>query len=527
MKTSWKDEIMDGLSQDAYYWQFIHHLVVKAGMRAFQVKSDEKEIWLEKENSNETTVVRVFRRDMDWSNYIARDLEKLAKDSEKIRKEFKSRRLKIINIYISTFLPVDSYENFLEKILVTKNNRVSIETFIIDNETENRLGVSKLSELLDCQIPELYHDHYTAEDIHRYRREVVTISDKQFKKEKALFTYGKPFFTYLILLNVIVIFGFMEFYGSSTSLLTLVEFGAKYDPLIHQGEWWRFFTAIFLHIGFLHLFMNSFALFYLGSAVERIYGTPRFVLIYLVAGLMGSISSFAFNSQVSAGASGAIFGCFGALLYFGLIHRKLFLRTMGVNIIVIIIINLALGFMIPMIDNSAHIGGLVGGFLSSAILHLPRHKIRKHQFITFFVTAGAFCGLLLYGFTIQEDVEKMHLINIQIGQELLQRGEIERAYPLLKDAVEHDIEVVEANFLLAYSEARLGLLKDAEKNLLITIEQRPYLHEAHFNLSLVYFELRQYLDAYRSVEKALELNPNTGDYIELKTTIEKVLDKIG
>lgn len=216
-----------------------------------------------------------------------------------------------------------------------------------------------------------------------FREEVVSISEKRLEKEKGLFTYGKPLFTFLILISILVIFGLMEYYGSSTSLLTLVEFGAKYNPLIYKGEWWRFFTASFLHIGYLHLVMNSIALYYLGSAVERIYGTTRFVLIYVIAGLFGSISSFAFNSQISAGASGAIFGCFGALLFFGVVHRKLFFRTMGVNLIVILAINLVFGFMIPMIDNGAHIGGLIGGFLASAVLYLPNHKLKNANLFRF------------------------------------------------------------------------------------------------------------------------------------------------
>lgn len=518
---------MEEYSQDAYYWHFIHHLVANIGMSAFLVKSDEKEIWLEKEDTDETTVVRVFRRNMDWSNYIARDLERLAESGEKIRKELRSRRLKIINVYISNFLPVDSYESYLEKTFITNRNRVSIQTFIIDSEAKNKDGISRLEETLGSRIPELIvENNFTEQDIQRYREEVIAISDEKIKKEKALFTHGKPLFTYLILINVVVIFGLMEYLGSSTSLLTLIEFGAKYDPFIHQGEWWRFFTSIFLHIGILHLVMNSLALYYLGGAVERIYGTSRFVLIYLIAGLFGAISSFAFNSQISAGASGAIFGCFGALLYFGIIHRKLFFRTIGINVIVILAINLSLGFIIPMIDNSAHIGGLIGGFLASSFLHLPKHKFKKQQFVSFLVTVGSFSVLLLYGFTLEEDMEKMSLINVQIGQELLLEGEIEKAYPYLKDAVEHDVDVIEAHFMLAYSEAKLGLLKDAEENLLITIKRRPYLHEAHFNLSLVYFELKQYLDAYRSVEKALELNPNTEDYLHLKNTIERILEKV-
>ncbi len=510
-------------SQEMYYWQLIHHLVVQLGVTAFKVKSNEREIWLEKEDTAETTVLRILRRDMDWNNYIVRDLEQVVIDGEKVRRELRSRRLNIVNIYVSTFLPVD-YVPITPH--VSKNGKVTVRTFILHNEVGDEKEISKLNEVLECQVPNIDPTRfYTIEDIQIYRHQIMSLSEKKLSRERALFSYGKPIFTVVLLVIVLVIYGLMEYYGSSTSLLTLVEFGAKYDPLINEGEWWRFFTAIFLHIGFLHLFMNSLALFYLGSAVERIYGTSRYMIIYLTAGLFGSISSFAFNSQISAGASGAIFGCFGALLYFGVVHKKLFFRTMGKNVIVILIVNLGLGLAIPMIDNSAHVGGLIGGFLASAVLHLPKHRIIKRQFITLIVMAGAISGLLFYGFSTGEDTEKIHLINVQLSQELLQKGDIERAYPLLKAAVEKDLGMVEANFLLAYSEARLGLLKDAEKNLLITLEQRPEFHEAHFNLSLVYFEMRQFLDAYHAVEKAIELKPDTEDYQNLKQTIEEILQR--
>lgn len=513
---------MDGLSQDAYYWQFIHHLAIKEKMRVFQVSSDEKEIWLEKENSKETTVLRIIRLDLGWSNYIGKDIERLAIEGDRVRKLLGTRHLNILNVYISNYTPIGSYEEYLEKVYMTKRNRIKIRSFIIATE-EEALGTSKIEEVLVTNFPTYSSDI----ENHNFRREVVALSDKRIKKEQALFTFGKPYFTYIILVSLIILFGLMEYFGDSTSLLTLVDFGAKYDPLIIEGEWWRFFSAIFLHIGFLHLFMNSLALYYLGSAVERIYGTTRFVYIYIIAGLFGSISSFAFNSQVSAGASGAIFGCFGALLYFGVVYRKLFFRTMGTNVIVILIINLTLGFLIPMIDNGAHIGGLVGGFLASSFLHLPNHKTMRRQILALIVTVCSLSGLLLYGFQTSSNDDTIHLLNVQIAQEHLQKGDVDQAYPLLKEAVTNEVDLVEANFLLAYTEAKLGLLEDAQKNLLITIEKQPFLHEAHFNLSLVYYELRQYNDALSSVKKALELDPENADYFQLKETIEKQLSQIG
>jgi rhomboid protease GluP len=518
---------MNKLSQSAYYWQLIHYFVTKKGLRLFKVSSDEQEIFLELEDTKETTAIRIICQDIDGSNYIARDIEKLAKQGEKIRKELKSRSLTIINVYISDYLPVDDYQAVLDKVYLTKNKRIKIQSYIIGSEGDSKSALDKLSETLEVSLEDFdSRETGNFEEDTNFREEVVTISEQRSKKEKDLFSYGKPLFTYLILISLLVTFGLMEYYGSSTSLLTLVEFGAKYDPLIYQGEWWRFFTAIFLHIGFFHLLMNSIALYYLGSAVEKIYGTSRFIVIYVIAGLFGSISSFAFNSQVSAGASGAIFGCFGALLCFGVIHRKLFFRTMGVNLIVILIINLGFGFMMPMIDNSAHIGGLIGGFLASSFLYLPKYKLKKRQFVAFFVTVLSVTVLLSYGFYTEEDPEKTHLINVQISQALIQRDEGERAYQLLKKAVDDDVEIVEARFLLAYCEAKLGYLKDAEKNLLITIEERPLLHEGHFNLSLVYFELSQYLDALYSVETALDIKPDREDYLNLKEMINEQLIEI-
>ena len=100
--------------------------------------------------------------------------------------------------------------------------------------------------------------------------------------------------------------------------MTLIEVGAKYTPLLLDGEWWRLVTTMFIHIGFLHLMMNSLALYFLGTLVERMYGSLRFFGIYVVAGITGSIVSIWTNLSIGAGASGAIFGLFGALLYFGL-----------------------------------------------------------------------------------------------------------------------------------------------------------------------------------------------------------------
>jgi rhomboid protease GluP len=143
----------------------------------------------------------------------------------------------------------------------------------------------------------------------------------------------------------------------------LLELGAKSRPEIQSGQIWRFFTPIFLHIGLAHIFVNMYSLYAIGPAVERFFGTPRFILTYLLAGFSGVIFSLAFSPFPSAGASGAIFGMLGALAAFLYRHRSLFGRFGRLQlrqIILVAFLNLGLGLM-PGIDNWGHLGGLIAG----------------------------------------------------------------------------------------------------------------------------------------------------------------------
>ncbi len=145
----------------------------------------------------------------------------------------------------------------------------------------------------------------------------------------------------------------------------LVAYGAKYNDAIVEGQYWRFITPIFLHANILHVSLNLLNLVILGIFVERIFGHLRFLLIYLVTGVISVIASFYFAPQeISVGASGAIFGLVGAYSVFVLVHRRAFRRG-GIPALVwlacIIGLNLGIGLVIPNIDNYAHIGGFVSG----------------------------------------------------------------------------------------------------------------------------------------------------------------------
>lgn len=150
----------------------------------------------------------------------------------------------------------------------------------------------------------------------------------------------------------------------STDARMLISFGAKYNPLIIQGQVWRLITPVFLHVGLVHLLFNSYAIYVIAPQIERFFGTVRFLCIYLFSGAFGVLLSFVFNPSVSAGASGAIFGLFGTQVVFFYRYRQSFGsrgQRQFQNTLSIIIFNLVMTFAVAGIDIWGHIGGLLTG----------------------------------------------------------------------------------------------------------------------------------------------------------------------
>jgi rhomboid protease GluP len=163
-------------------------------------------------------------------------------------------------------------------------------------------------------------------------------------------------------------YGFWRYntWTGSQNTTVLIDLGAKVNQYILLGEWWRLFTAMFLHIGVMHLLFNMWALFAIGRLVEAYYGHARYAIIYLLGGLFGSLASYAFSPSVSAGASGAVFALTGATSVYFFRYRDNFGshgRAVLQNMVFIIVINLAFGLAGSGVDNWGHIGGLVGGLL--------------------------------------------------------------------------------------------------------------------------------------------------------------------
>lgn len=181
----------------------------------------------------------------------------------------------------------------------------------------------------------------------------------------------QPIFTYVFLAINIIVFLAQLATDSIGMRPSLAELGWKDTARIAQGEYWRLVTPLFLHGGPAHIFFNSYALYIIGPQVERVFGHLRYVAVYLLSGIAGVIASMAFTAAPSIGASGAIFGLIGALIVYLYLNRDLFGRIGQVRLrgaLQMAGINLIIGFVVPIIDNWGHIGGLVGGAAMTLML---------------------------------------------------------------------------------------------------------------------------------------------------------------
>lgn len=152
----------------------------------------------------------------------------------------------------------------------------------------------------------------------------------------------------------------------------LIFMGAKFNPLIRAGQYYRLLTCAFLHGGIVHIGLNMYALYMIGPLVEKVYGEWQFLIIYLISAIFSSTCSYLLSSSVSIGASGAIFGLLGATLVLAIKMKNILGSDFKKNIVAVILINFIIGVSMPNIDNFGHFGGLLGGILISLIIFKKR-----------------------------------------------------------------------------------------------------------------------------------------------------------
>jgi rhomboid protease GluP len=179
----------------------------------------------------------------------------------------------------------------------------------------------------------------------------------------------------------IAVFVWMELTGAYNSDPSLINHGAlRSSEFLINGEWWRLFTAAFVHGGITHIALNMIALWQVGSIVETLFGARRMALLYVIAIVGSGLAVVYFSPDyATVGASGAIFGLFGAMVSAGL-RLGTRGRSLVMQTVPIIVINLIFTFSIPGISAAAHVGGLISGFLAGFILFLaPLQRVREAE----------------------------------------------------------------------------------------------------------------------------------------------------
>ena len=279
-------------------------------------------------------------------------------------------------------------EDFIYATVVCKNN----ESDFVYYEAMNFLGKlysKKISlNIVICtpgNYESLIHQPYN-KLIYSEREKQVVYSDNSCKPLVSILNYSiekeklnKPkvkykesLVTYILICINILIFILTSFLSKNIYNIdsyTLIALGAKVNVLINNGQPWRLITCAFLHGGLAHIAFNMYALKIIGSEVEYVYGKVKYISIYLISALGGSVFSYLFNADsISVGASGAIFGLLGAMIIFGIRHKNKIGKAYIMNLFKVLLINIFIGVTLSNIDNGAHIGGLVFGCISALVM---------------------------------------------------------------------------------------------------------------------------------------------------------------
>ncbi len=380
---------------DELVMKLLHYFITEGNYTPIVLHGANNEIWLENFD-NDYKIIRIV------SNYIHNN-EQFQVDMFKTKQIMHSISKKTLSPSINTL-----------SLFINLGDNVEIKKIDIDDNIMCA-DIKKISDLKKYSfITEIFPDiiaktKFSEKGMELFAKitgDITAKTEINAKKAEDVFKPKKPYITYGILLINFIIFivttifnikngnGVIEsLFGNSKAALKI--FGGLEPSLVKAGGYYRLITSAFNHVGLFHLLFNSYALYVIGSQLESYIGKLKFLVVYLFSAILGNILSMAFVSGWSAGASGAIFGLLGALLYFGY-HYRVYLGTViKSQIIPLIVINLTIGFLVNEINNVAHIGGLIAGYLSLQALGV-KYKSTKTDKTNGLILLTIYIAFLIY-----------------------------------------------------------------------------------------------------------------------------------
>ncbi len=334
--------------------KLLHYFITEKNYNPIILQGVENEIWLEN-LEEDCKVVRIVSGYIHNNEQFNFDVFKTKRILKKIKKKTFSFSVNVMSIFL------DMGEN------VTKEINIDPKLICINVHDEEDI---KKSDIIKKIFPDLdkkmiYNENgmelfvKITNDINKHNKEDANKLEQVFKSKVPSITY------FLIAFNIFL-FIFPMITGQYEYIIRMFSI---HGPSIRAGQYYRLITGIFLHGSLMHLIFNCYALYVIGTQIENFLGKFKYIIIYLISGIIGAFFSIIFGGNIlSIGASGAIFGLMGALVYFGYFYRVYLGNVLKSQIIPLILLNIAIGFLGEGIDNAAHIGGLIGGlFITMAL----------------------------------------------------------------------------------------------------------------------------------------------------------------
>ena len=346
---------------DEIVMKLLHYFITDMGYSPIILHGAKDEIWLEKLDGN-YQIVRIVSNYIHNNEQLDFDIYKTRQITKKIKKKTFSFNMNVLSFFVNLGdnVKLDNYLHLGTIDCVNVNN--------VDD-------LNKYDFLLE-EFPDITREtNFKEKGLELFTKitnDIAKKNEKENIKNEEVFKQKKPIVTYsLIAINIIIF------------LLANSNINVVYDLFLYKNlgnEFYRLITCAFTHYELFHLLFNMYALYVVGSQIESFFGKTKYIIIYLGSALIGSLLSLTFmaDNGASLGASGAIFGLFGSLLYFGYHYRLYLGNVLRSQIIPLIVFNLLLGFMNTSIDNAAHIGGLIGGILISMIVGV-KYKTTKSE----------------------------------------------------------------------------------------------------------------------------------------------------
>ena len=371
------EELLD--NKNMLTMKLIHYLIVEKNYNPIVLQGAENEIWLENLDAD-YKIVRIVTGRIINDEQLKFDIFKTKRIIKKIKKKTFTFNIKTLSIFLDLEKDIE--------VEIPKN----IDCVNVKDENE-----LKENSIIDKIFPDMKDKlKYTEEGMQLFIRITSDINEHNIKdneKVEKVFKPKYPIITYILILVNVLLYIVPIIYNKQNTVLSNF---CIYKDSILGGEYYRLITGTFLHANLIHLLFNMYALFVLGSQLESFVGKIKFTIIYLFSAVTGSLLSMLFlKNGVSVGASGAVFGLMGALLYFGLHYRVYLGSVVRTNILPIIILNLSLGFMLKGVDNWAHMGGLIGGLLINMALGV-KYKSKTSERVNGIIISIIYVSFLIY-----------------------------------------------------------------------------------------------------------------------------------